>query len=187
MKTIDLWDLSNDGISIVCDISMISNYYRKEFKWLLAHAKEKVPDTSALYVGSYVILLSSSDRAFYNGTRCGTRDETTNFILNEAIRLISEAREVAALFKLAHHTCEEPSHRKVSAFHLLGLKQEIGGQLLDKDVVKVMEFQRANTKTLTKMKAACVRALLREIPQPFEFNDDMDLSDNKRTYKSIFD
>lgn len=185
MKTIDLCGLADDGISLVCDITMISNYYRKEFLWLLNHTKEQAPEAKALYIGSYIILLKPD--SFYNGTRFGTDNQTMNFILNESLRLVAEAREVSALFKLASRTCEEPRYRRMSMFHLLGLKQNAGSPLLDKDVVKALEFQRANQKTLTKMKEACVRALLRGIPQPFEFNDDMDLSDNNRTYKSIFD
>lgn len=187
MKVIDLCALAEGTTGHESDYTRLALYYQKEFSWLLNHAKSKVPEAPALYVGSFVILLAPSHQSYYNGTRCGTKDETMNFILNESLRLMSESKEVDALFRLADEIVKEPRYRKVSKYHLMGLKQNVGSELLDKDTVKVMEFQRANHKTLTKMKEACVRALLRGIEQPFEFTDDMDLSDTGRTYKSIFD
>ncbi|AZU99627.1 hypothetical protein SBP1_gp035 [Vibrio virus vB_VspP_SBP1] len=187
MRTIDLHGYSSHSIGALCEITLLAQYYQQEFGWVLNHAREQKPEANALYIGSYVLLLNPAENALYNGAQCDTKDETMAFILNETLRLKAEAKEVNALFKLASRTCEEPRYRKVSMFHLMGLQQNMGSPLLDKDVVKVMEFQRANQKTLTKMKEACVRALLRGIQPPFVFNDDMDLSDNKRTYKSIFD
>lgn len=185
MKTIDLCGLAGNGINNICSFAAIAEYYKEEFQWLLNHAQHQAPDAKALYIGSYIILLQPD--SFYNGTRFGTNNETMNFILNESMRLISEAKEVDALFRIARVTCEESRYRRLAIPHLLGFKLETDIPILDKDVVKALEFQRANQKTLVKMKEACVRALLREIQPPFTFNDDMDLSDNKRTYKSIFD
>lgn len=187
MRTINLHGLSSHQIGDLCDITLLAQYYQQEFGWLLDHAREKKPKANALYVGSYVILLHPANNAFYSGAPCDTKDETVAFILNETLRLRVEAKEVNALFHLAARTCEEPAYRRVNIFHLMGLQQNIGSLLQDKDVIKVMNFQRANQKTLVKMKEACVRALLRGIQPPFVFNDDMDLSNTIRTYKSIFD
>lgn len=187
MRTLNLHGYSTHMIGELCDVTQLAQYYQQEFGWVLNHARERYPECNSMYIGSYVVLLHPANNAFYEGFKCDTKDETVTFILNEILRLRVEAKEVNALFKLATRIGEEPAYRKVSMCHLLGLKQEMGSPLLDKDVVKVMEFQRANQKTLTKMKEACVRALLRGIQPPFTFNDDMDLSDNKRTYKSIFD
>jgi hypothetical protein len=183
MKVIDVFNMSNGVFPEYLGVNV--EYYASEFEWLRQHALKASDNAKAVYIGSYTMLLDGD--AFYSGVRFPTDHETMKFVLNESQRIWAEAKEVSYLYDIAIQVAAEPANRAINYHMLLGLQEYTGVPLDSKHLIVIRNFQRANASTLTKMKEACVRALIRGLQQPFNFADDTEFDNKQRAYKSLFD